>query len=435
MNNFQTILVAIFLAFFVFGVLIFSGFIKFDSKKNTTGVTGDLVIWGAMPSSQISELLYNNLPGAGDTYNLKYVEQDINKFQQNLIEAYAKDKGPDLFILPSDMVLENSDFIYKIPYESYSQKAFESSFIDGASIYLSKEGILGFPLLVDPLVLYYNKNILSNESMLFPVASWDELFGLSSKLTKKNKEGAITQSMIALGQYDNVNHSKDILSMLLLQSNNSVITQSDTGYRFTVADSSRGIAPFGQIINFFLEFSNPSNDSYSWNRSLPNSLDMFTAGKLAFYIGYSSELFEIESKNPNLSYNVSTIPQTKGTDLKRTYGNMHSVFISKKSKNLNGALIVASMMTDKAFLKELGTAVSLPSASRALLADKPKDPYLSTFYDSAIISRSWLDPSDASTDLIFKELIENSLSNKLSVEDAIGKASSQLDLILKKLYE
>ena len=433
MNNFQTILVAIFLAFFVFGVLIFSGVLKIGgSKKGVDAITGKVVIWGDLPKNEVANLFETGLSNSSGSFSIKYVQQNKDQYQQNLIEAFAKDEGPDLFILDSDMILKNSNFIYKIPYASFPEKIFKTAYIDGGDILLSNDGVIGYPLLVDPMVLYFNKDMLSNESILYPPATWDELFNLSSKLTKKKSNGAIDQSMIALGQYDNVNHSRDILSMLLLQSNNPIVSRTDIGYRLAVKDPlPNGAAPFEQIVNFFLEFSNPSNTSYSWNRSLPNSFDMFTSGKLAFYVGYASELFKIQSVNPNLSFDVTNIPQTKGVDLKRTYGEMKTLVVSKKSKNLASAFGVTTLINDPAFLKELAIATSLPTTNRALLNDKPTDPYLLTFFNSAVISRSWLDPDREQTNLILKEIIENSLSNKLSVADAIDKASNQWDIILR----
>lgn len=432
MNNFQTILVAIFLAFFVFGVLIFSGILKIGgSSSGTNAISGKIVIWGTLPSANVSALV-ESIAGSNAPFTVTYKEQKSDSYEANLIEAFARDTAPDLFILTPDMILKNSNFIYKIPYASLSEKSFRTLYIDGADILLANDGVIGSPLLVDPLVLYYNKNMLSNEGILYPPTSWDELFNLGSKLIKKKSDGTITQSMIALGQYDNVNHSKDILSMLLLESDNSIVARTSTGYALTIKDTlPSGVAPFEQIVNFFLEFSNPSNESYSWNRSMPNSFEMFSSGKLAFYIGYASELFKIQSVNPNLSFDVTTIPQTKGTSIKRTYGNIYTLVANKKSKNLASALGVGTIITAPDFLKELGIRTSLPTATRSLLVEKPADPYLMTFFDSAIIARSWLDPDKEQSNSIFKELIENSLSNKLSVTDAISKASSQLDLILR----
>jgi ABC-type glycerol-3-phosphate transport system substrate-binding protein len=432
MNNFQTILIAIFLAFFVFGILIFSGVINIGNTKDSKAISGEVVIWGTLPSSQVGTLLKNNLIPADDSSSVKYVEQNKDTYQQNLIEAYAKDKGPDLMILTPDMMMRNKNFIYKIPYASYPKQTFINSFIDGADILLSNDGIIGFPLLVDPLVLYYNKDMFLNERILYPPTSWDQLFGLNPQLTKINKDNSISQSMIAFGNYDNVNHAKDILSMLLHQSRNPIMSvDSKNKYRLAFDDKSPdGSYPFEQIVNYFLEFSNISKDSYSWNRSLPNSFDFFTNNKLALYVGYASELFKIQLVNPNLSYNVAMIPQTKGSDVNRTFGQIYTVAVSKKSKNLASSLSVATMISAPEFLKELGIATSLPTASRSLLNEKPEDPTLLTFYNSAIITRSWFDPDDKTTDTIFRELIENSSSNKLTVGEAIKKAYSQLDIIV-----
>lgn len=436
MNNFQTILVAIFLAFFVFGVLVFSGVLNLDKKTGSNNISGNVVIWGTLPQSQVKELFETGLPGSSDSFTVKYVEQSKDTYESNLIDAFAKDKGPDLFILTPDMVLENNNFIFKIPYASFPKATFQSTFIDGADIFLSKDGVIGYPLLVDPLVLYFNKNILSNESILYPPKTWDEIFDFSGKLIKKNKDGTISQSMIALGQYDNVSHVKDIISLFLLQSGNPIVKQTDTGYALTITNTTTdNSSPFSQIISYLLEFSNPSNDSYTWNRSMPNSLDMFTSGKLAFYIGYASELFNIESVNPNLSFDVAMIPQTKGMEIKRTYGEMYTMVVSNKSKNMSSALIAASMFSKPDFLKEMSVRTSLPTATRSLLAERPEDPYLLNFFDSVIISRSWFDPDSKGTDNIFRELLENSLSNRLSIGEAINKASNQLELLLKKTYE
>ncbi|NJO89569.1 MAG: extracellular solute-binding protein [Chloroflexia bacterium] len=79
-------------------------------------------------------------------------------------------------------------FIYETPYTSYPEKSFRDSFIEGAEVFLGKEGIVAFPIVVDPLVMYFNKNMLTNEGLSIPPANWDELLGLNNKLTKKENE-------------------------------------------------------------------------------------------------------------------------------------------------------------------------------------------------------------------------------------------------------
>lgn len=438
MSNFQTILVAIFLAFFVFAVLIFSGLIKIGGSSSTTGPQGNVVIWGTFPSNTLSNTL--DSLNTNKELHVKYVKKDAVTYQQDLIEAFANGTGPDLFIITPDMVEKNNNFIYKIPYASYPEKTFRDSFIDGADIYLDSEGVLGFPLVVDPMVLYYNKDILSNEGIVNPPKSWDELFTLNSTLTKRDNAGTISRSMIALGQYDNVNNVKDILATLLIQNNNPLVERGTDPANNKVSfismlNSNRddlSVPPMEAVIKFFVEFSNPSNTAYSWNRSLSSSLDMFTGGRLAFYLGRASELFNIERVNPNLSFDVTQIPQIKSFTTKRTYGEIYAVVANKKSTNISSSLAVAGMLSQGDNAKNFSTALSLPPTSRALLSDKPNDPYLYTFFNSALISRSWLDPDKNKSGLIFKELIENVLSNNLSVASAINKAEGQFELLLKK---
>ena len=438
MSNFQTILVAVFLAFFVFAVLIFSGVIKIDGLSGGSGTPqGKVVIWGTFSSSDLTNT-FNSLNTTNRELNVIYIRKDLSTYQQDLIEAFANSVGPDLFIITPDMIQKNNNFIYKIPYANYPEKTFRDSFIDGADIYLDQEGTLGFPTIVDPMVLYYNKDILSNEGIVSPPKTWDELFNFNSTLTKRDNSGTINQSMIALGQYNNVNNAKDILATLLIQNNNSIVTRGDDPTEISYVSmlnsnpSNLSISPLEAVIKFFIEFSNPSNMAYSWNRSLSSSLDMFTGGKMAFYLGRASELFNIQSINPNLSFDVTQIPQIKNSTTKRTFGEIYAVVINKKSNNMISAFGVAGMLNAGDNAKSLSVSLSLPPASRALLSIKPNNPYLFTFFNSAVISRSWLDPDKNKSNLIFKEMIENTLSNNLSVNEAINKAQGQLELLLNK---
>ncbi len=435
MNNFQTILVAVFLAFFVFAVLIFSGILKIgEDTSNNNGPIGKVVVWGTFNNTPDMNKVFEDLNGANDELNISYEKKSRDTYEQDLIEAFAKGTGPDLFIISPDMIARFSTFINEIPYTNYPRKTFTDLFIDGASIYLGEKGVMGFPIAVDSMVLYYNKDMFSNEGIVSPPEYWDQLFSLSTKLIKKKDDGTILQGMIGLGRYDNITNAKDILATFLLQSNNSIVERGSNGYVsvLNANEASLDTSTAEQIMEFFIGFSNPSKDVYTWNRALPESIDMFTGSKLAMYLGHASELFKIESVNPNLSFDVTQILQTRGTNTKRTYGTIYAVAVNKKSANPAGAFGVAGLMSAGDVAKNIGVALSLPPASRALLSSKPADPYLFTFFNSAIISRAWPDPDSKGSDAIFSELLQNILSNKLSVEDAINKAHGELGTLIKK---
>jgi ABC-type glycerol-3-phosphate transport system substrate-binding protein len=296
------------------------------------------------------------------------------------------------------------------------------------------------PLVVDPMVLYYNKDILTNARIIIDPKRnmlWDELFTLNPKLTKRDNSGVISQSMIALGQYSNINNAKDILATLLMQNNNPIVERGGKGYISTLSSNmgNLNVSPIEGVLKFFVEFSNPTNIAYSWNRSLPNSLDMFTESKLVFYLGRASELFNIQDINNNLSFDVIEMPQIKNTATKRTMGEIYAIVVSKKSTNITSAFQVAGELSQSESIKSISIETSLPPASKSLLiSEKPTgvgSEFLSRFFDSALITRSWIDPDEAKTDLIFEEMIENLLSNRLSMSDAINKAQGQFELLLK----
>lgn len=434
MNNFQTILVAIFLAFFIFAVMIFSGMIKIGGSSSASkSLAGKITIWGTFNSPDIYKV-FDNTRDVNRDLIIDYAARNESNYKESLIEGFASGKGPDIFFITPDMVQKFSDYVYIIPYASYPEKAFRDAFIDGADAYLGQEGIVGFPIVTDPMVMYYNKDIIANEGVVSPPVYWDELFNLGSKLTKKKNDGTILQSMIALGRYENITHAKDILATLLLQGNNPIIKRTLTGgYTSTINDTSGdGTSSFEPILNFYTGFSNPSDSAYTWNRALPESIDSFTGGKLAFYLGRASELFKIQSVNPNLSFDVTSIPQIKNSATKRTYGEIYAVAVNKKAVDLATTLGVASLISTGDVAKNFAAAVSLPPASKALLAERPTDPYLYTFFNSTIISRTWLDPDDTLSNKVFSELIENIVSNKLEVDSAISKAQLQLNFIIKK---
>ena len=445
MNNFQTVLLAILASVFVFAVLIFADVIKIGNNKEVS-VQGRVLIWGTQEQSAIG-VIKERIENDNEELVINYVKKSAETYQEELIEAFANGTAPDLFIIDPGMMKRNSNFIYKIPYTSYPQKNFKDSFIEGAQIYIDQEGVIGLPLYVDPLVVYYNKDILTNTRIPYLPKTWDQLFELNDVLTKRDNFGKIDQSMIALGQFSNINNAKDVLATLLLQNDINIIEKNiqkssvDTsGAAGTVSYKSLlkinpknyTIPPTEAVLQFFLEFSNPSKAAYSWNKSISSSLDMFVEGKLAFYIGRASELFQIEKMNPNLSFDVMKMFQSKGSNVDKTFGEIYGVVINKKSPNLSVAFNVLGLMTNPDSVKDLSTALSLPPAIKLLIAEKPVgNSYLHTFFDSALISRTWIDVDRKQTNLIFRDMVESALSNSLSPGQAISKADDQLGVILK----
>lgn len=432
-DKFQTILLGVFLAFFVFAVLVFSGILPIgQNRSNDSQIIGNITIWGTFDDSAVFGI-FEGLIATNKDLNINYVQKNETTYDKELLQAFANGQGPDLFIISDSNFLQNESFAYEIPYTSYPKRTFQDTFIDGAQIFLDENGVDALPLVVDPLVVFYNRNMLSNEGISAPPLYWDELFDLNNRLTKRRPDGTITESMIALGAYDNIENAKDILSMLFLQSGNKIVERlSGT----TLIDIDRSGASLGslnnELVDFFVSFSNPLNQSYSWNRGLPNSKDLFTGNSLAFYIGHASELFDIEEVNPNLSFDVTEIFQIRNERNKVTTGKIYALAVNKNSPNIQSAFGVAFSLVSPSYAGEFAKALSLPPALKQSLLENPTDPYLYSFYKSAISLRTWLDTDKEATDDIFKRFVENLVSGRVASTDAVGRLQSEMDLTIKR---
>ncbi len=67
--------------------------------------------------------------------------------------------------------------------------------------------------------------------------------------------------------------------MLLLQAGTPITTRQNADV-VSVLNSTFNytVPPSRSAINFYTQFSNPTADTYTWNRSLPSSLNMFLSG-------------------------------------------------------------------------------------------------------------------------------------------------------------
>jgi len=183
-------------------------------------------------------------------------------------------------------------------------------------------------------------------------------------------------------------------------------------------------------LQFYTDFANPEKNIYSWNKSLPASDEYFSAGSLAFYFGYASELGSIASRNPNLNFLAAEMPQVTVSGFKLTSARVTGIAISQFSKNVNTAFIAANLMASSDFASSLANSLGVTPARRDLLATKPTDAYFPVFYSSALFARSWMDPSEKDTDDIFRRMIDGVLANTFRATDAILDANAKLSLLL-----
>lgn len=445
-DTFQVASLFVFGVALVFGVLVFSGFIPLWSDA-PPGVGGTVVVWGSVPKDIMQKPMDELNKKNEKLFRTVYLEKDAATFDRDFTEALASGKGPDLVLLPHTYLTRHEDRLIPMSYERVPLRDFRDTFVEEAVLYERQIGVIALPFSIDPLVLYWNRDLFQNEGIAQPPRYWDEFQVLAKTLSVRDKATNITRSAISFGEFRNVTHAKDIIALLMLQIGNPITELIETAGRDSTSEPSRAVkALLGSkegtfstnsesALRFYTEFSNPAKLSYSWNRGLPASKDFFLSGDLATYIGYASEKKDIRAKSPHLNFDLAVVPQARGIDRNTTFGILTGVSIVRASKNPISAAYAATTMTSKDFIKSYAKATGMPPARRDLLKEGVGEIRDDALYKSALISRGWYDPDPEASDGVFLRMVENVTSGRMDVIGAVGRAHQELRVLTEKEVE
>jgi ABC-type glycerol-3-phosphate transport system substrate-binding protein len=437
MSSFQIALLAIFGAFAVAGILIFA-FLVGGNSGNTIGA---VTVWGTFDEVAVQTIIRQLSENDTRLRQVTYVVKNPETFTQELTNALASGTGPDLYIMNSSNSVVDAPRVAAIPYDSFTQQQFESLFVEAANSFMSPDGVLAVPVVVDPYVLYWNRDILSAAGFAKPPIYWDETFDMARAITDCqgtnagvragvagcDDTGSIQKATIAFGEYQNVDHAKDILALLIMQAGGPITTRDSAGSLSPslLARTGEVAQPAESALNFYTAFANPSKDTYSWNRSLPSSRTMFANGDLALYVGLASENALIRKLNPNLNYAVAPVPQIRNINRVANAGVTYGFAVPRTSKNPQGALTVAYLLASPESSRALATVLGAASARRDVLA-APAEGSDSLIDKQALLVRSWEDPDPVRTDVIFRDMIESITSGAAKISEALQRAEQAM---------
>ncbi len=418
----------------IFIACLVAGVIAFATFKGSGKVVDipEISIWGTFPKDLFDQYLYKMNESLSQPLKVTYSQIPEASFDNTFIQALARGQGPDAVLIPQDLLHRHEDKIVVIPYTTLPQRDFQNTFIQQAELYLASNGTLAIPFVVDPLVMYWNRDIFTNAGIAYPPKYWDEFTNLNTKITQKDTNSNIKKSAIALGEFNNIIHAREIFGTLLLQYGNPVTYRDNSGAVVSALGSGSfsGLSSSVPALNFFTQFSNPSSKDYSWNRSLTNSKNSFLSGSLATYFGFASEVRDIRLKNPNLDFDVTYMPQRFNSGNRVTFGSMYGFSIIRSSVNNAAAFSIISTLIAKSSLEKMVTLTYLPPVRRDMISLGSIDPYLSVFYESALISGAWLDSNKIESNNIFQRMIESVTSGRSDKESALQSGSGEFDILL-----
>lgn len=444
--NFKSILLGVAVFATIIALLGFSGKIPFfNSSSSNQKLTGNVKVWGILPQDSMSDFV-NIFNKEAKTYTMEYKEVPYGQMNSKLISALADGTGPDLIIAPSEFAFANLSRIYPISLTTIPESTYRNTFVDaGAMLIYPPYGYIALPVSIDPLVLYYNRDILSSNGFANPPRTWGDLYTYQSKITKKDDSGNITLSTIAFGTYDNIPHVTDIILSMIFQQGQNPVEQyatkdgdgnSISAYKVLVDQSvsDEGISPLNAVLAFTKDFSDTQKDTYNWNAKSPNALTQFISGNLAFYIGYASEAGYIKSANQKLYFDYTYLPQADGSKVSATYGKLNTIFMLRTSPNASESSLAYQVMVALAtgpFSQNLVSTTGGVSPLKATISGSISsgDQGAEIFGNSALISKSFYDLHRNDLESLIREAIRQIYNGEKSTVEASKEFSDNLQAV------
>jgi len=447
-----------------FSFLIFGFEVKSQTELNPLAASGGKSLlspitlnwWVVWENPSDFSGLISNFKSVFPQVRVEVKKFRYSEYKDALIRAWAKDEGPDIFSITNTWLQEYEEWIEAMP-EKVVLKREESSgpgclnkrkivslnvdllkTTDIPQKFVSqvKEDVIwkgkiwGLPLGFDSMVLYYNRDLLDAAKIPLPPQNWEEFSDQVRKLVTVDKENNIFQAGTALGTSKNIGRPSDILSLLMMQVGAKM---SDTnGYAIfnKPLTGEANYFPAEEALRFYTDFQDKNKEVYTWNQDMPQAIEMFVQGKLAFLFGYLYDLPTIKNQAPNLNVGISKMPQPTGTIKEVNITNYPVQVVALKSKNKDFAWALLKQAATKP--QDYLSRTKQVTALRELIGEQVKNPDLEVFANQALTSISWYHGKNPLLmEEAFAEMIDNVDAGKTTYQEAINFAVQKINRTIK----
>ncbi|PIW95748.1 hypothetical protein COZ84_01845 [Candidatus Kuenenbacteria bacterium CG_4_8_14_3_um_filter_39_15] len=418
--------------------------------------------WRVFDGPDAFQEVINAYKQAHPNVNIEYRKLRYDEYEQALLEAWAEDRGPDIFTVHNSWLAKYESKILampetvKLPYAVQRNSRtgdVEKALYQQVNLWtpidirnnfaevvyqdvVRDNKIWGLPLSVDSLALFYNRTLLDNALITKVPSTWLAVKEAVKKLTLQDEAGNIQQSGIALGTADNINRAFDIVSLLMMQ--NGTQMTDDTGSQATFHQPSpysadKSFKPGMEALRFYTDFALPSKEVYNWSEEMPEATDSFVRGKLGMMLGYAYQLPLIRTQGVKLNIGVAEAPHinSDGTDALGAKVNIASYWVetvSAKTKYANYAWDFLQFASSKEQVIKYLAVAKKPAALRNLISAQLNQPDVKPFANQVLTAQSWYrGRNPLAAEEIFRQMIQAVLAGSNTAEEAIGFGAKKIN--------
>ncbi len=430
----QLIIVSIGGLVILFLILVFLGVIPGLRPATKTKLKATLEFWGVYDQISAYRSVIDQFQSLYSGIRINYRQFDPGTYENELINALAAGKGPDIFMIHNTWLPKHYDKISPLPQEKLNLATYTDQLFPEVvkQDFTANELIYAFPLSVDTLALIYNKDILNQSGIALVPTTWTEFQNIIPAVRILDKTGKISRAAAAIGGSDkSVNRATDLLNLLMLQTGAKMIDSDFTRATFSQTITG-GVSPGLNALNFYTHFTNPVNSDYTWNESLHYSLDAFAEGSAAMIFNYAYQLSYIKTKNPFLNFGIAPMPQADSSN-PTNYANYWGYTVSNKSSYSDLAWdFILLLTTNQANAENYLGQTQNPPALRFLIQKYINDSALGVFAKQALTAKSWYQIDNIQIETIFSDMIESVISGRQTAKKAIDQAEAQITQLMKR---
>lgn len=410
-----------------------------ETGGNSGGANMTLEFWGVFDDKSDFESIIDAYETVNKNIKIVYRQFPVVGYEDAVINAISEGKAPDIWMIHNTWLPKYKDKLLPFPQpaspkqKGYRINNFRDDFVDVALFdFTDGQNIYAFPLYVDTLALYYNKDYLNSNGFVNPPKTWNEFVNVAKAITRAdNFSKRIERSGAAIGTSRNINRSTDILSLLMLQSGVQMTDRNFSSVRFAQAVDELAVSE--RALSFYTSFADPNSSVFTWNDQQPYSIDAFVDGKTAMMINYSHHMATIRAKAPRLNFAVASVPQMSQSNAVLNYASYFGLAVPKinnPQRQLEAWKFIA-FATSEDSGRLYTNATARPPARRALVEELQNDLNLGVFARQAVTARSWYQIDSAAIEKIFADMIDNVNFGVTSVSQALSDAETKVNVLMR----
>ncbi len=420
-----------------------------------------IVIWGVWDESEVYDSFITEFKKTHkNVKEIEYKKFACNKsecldYMEQVTQGLAAGSGPDIFMINNTWVPAHKDKMISLDsvndeltkkekpkimnLREYGDAFFpvakkDLTFKDADGV----ERIYGFPLYMDNLAVFYNRDLFSLAGMSPPPNNWtwqefeNKILSFDAyvqKTTLIDDMGNIKKSGAAIGYGKNVSRAPDILAVLMMQMGSPIVNEDWESVMDSQSASADGnsFSPGEAALDFFTKFSDRNQAFYCWNKEMHHSIDAFTANEVGMMMNYSNQIEIIKKKAPNINFGIAPLPQISNESKAVNFASYWAFAVSKQATGQKAieAFNFLKFLTEKAQAAKYAEATGRVSARMDLAEAQKEDQWLGVFADQAISATSFRQANNARIGVILENAI-NSIVDKGVPPAEASQSASQL---------